>query len=1083
VTRRWGPRPGAGQTVTGSVVFGDVIQISGVGGNLVISRDRPPYRVTATDDRPRPLNAAQARAQPSRLLLAQYQIVPFTGRDRTLDRLAGWVGGEEPVAALLLHAAGGQGKTRLAAQVSAQCTATGWATWQVTHTPTPVNGTNSGVSQAELPGGAMLAVVDYADRWPASALLALLTQLRDLHAQAGTRVRVLMLARSDGYWWPALAHRADSDLGVDTDQIPLPTLAADSTGDRAALFTTAAAHFAAALQFEQPTGGWPAPDLTGGGFGQVLAVHMAALATIDAAQRGHTPPVRPEAVSEYLLLREQSYWQQLHTRGEDPLSTPPEMMHRAVVTATLTGGQPRTVARDALQQAGFADTGPAADQIIDDHTACYPPADTRTVLEPLHPDRLGEDLIALSFSDDHGTGARLARDWAPETVTRLLTTEVPQSPAWIPTAVTVLVEAAHRWSHLAEQVLYPLIRTHPQTVIAAGGAALTRLTDIPGLDPTVLIALEPLLPVYRHLDLDVAAAAITTRLAAHHRDHTTNPAELALLYAAEAFRLANAGRRQEALAPAGKAVTIRRQLAEANPDAYLPDLAKSLSNLGEILAGLGHRQQALAPVEEAIHIYRRLAEDDLGAHLPSLASSLNNLAENLSGLGRHQQALTATKRALVIRQRLAKDDPGAHLADFALSWNNLGEILSRLGRHEQALTATETAVVIRKQLAEANPDAYLADLAMSLLNLGLRLSTLGRREQALAPAEESVRLYRRLAETNPDAYLPGLGTSLNNLGGIQSALGRREEAQALAEEAVTISRRLAEANPDAHLVDLAMSLNNLGAALSDLGFRGQALSPVEEGADLYRRLAAANPDAYLPALATSLTELDILLFELGRRDEALAPAEEAIGVYRRLVEANPAAYLAGLAASLTHVAALQWELRRGEPALTAAEEAIGLYRRLVEVNPVAYLPELAKWLTKVAAVLSELRRGEQALTAAEEAADLYRPLAEANPGAYLPELGMSLWVYGLVCVNVQANLPQALESVTEAIGLYKALREYLPNAFDRELFAAYETLADVFDGLGRTAEAADLRRQLAEVAGGLGAMIRYREGPFCEGNR
>lgn len=117
-------------------------------------------------------------------------------------------------------------------------------------------------------------MVDYADRWPASALLALLTKLRDLHAQVGVRVRVLLLARSDGYWWPAVADRADSDLGIEAGGMRLPPLADDSVDDRANLFTAAAGRFAAAQGLATPQAGWPVPDLDADGFGQVLAVHM-----------------------------------------------------------------------------------------------------------------------------------------------------------------------------------------------------------------------------------------------------------------------------------------------------------------------------------------------------------------------------------------------------------------------------------------------------------------------------------------------------------------------------------------------------------------------------------------------------------------------------------------------------------------------------------------------------------------------------------------------------------------------------------------------------------------------------------------
>jgi hypothetical protein len=218
----WQPRPVRGQSATGNVVFGDIVQVSDVGGDVsVVSRQPPPYRVVLADDRPVPVSVGRAGAQPSRLLLARHQIVAFTGRQATLDSLAAWSAGVEPVAARLIHAPGGQGKTRLAGHVGVLAAAAGWAVWQVTHTPTPtggsgtVSGADTGeVSRVAVPAGAVLVVVDYADRWPASALLALLTQMRDLHQTVQVRVRVLLLARSDGYWWPAVADRADSAAGT-----------------------------------------------------------------------------------------------------------------------------------------------------------------------------------------------------------------------------------------------------------------------------------------------------------------------------------------------------------------------------------------------------------------------------------------------------------------------------------------------------------------------------------------------------------------------------------------------------------------------------------------------------------------------------------------------------------------------------------------------------------------------------------------------------------------------------------------------------------------------------------------------------
>jgi hypothetical protein len=1046
--------------VTGNVVFGDIVQISGVGGNVTVSLDRPPYRVVMADDRPVPVSVERARAQPSRLLLARHQVVPFTGRERTLDTLAGWISGDEPVAALLVHGAGGQGKSRLAAQVSGECAAAGWVVWQVTHTSTSVAG-SAAASQVVLPGGAVVAVVDYADRWPASALLALLTQLRDLHTRTGTRVRVLMLARSDGYWWPALADRADSDLSIDVDQWTLPPLAADSDDNRPGLFATAVARFANALDLQLAD--WPVPDLAGPEFRQILAVHMAALATVDATRHGETPPTQPGTVSAYLLRREQAYWQQLYTRIEAPMQTPPEVMHRTVVAATLTGAQPRPAARQALADAGFADSSTAADQIIDDHATCYPPVDTRTVFEPLHPDRLGEDLIALSTpGHGHADIINMKRDWTPAAISGLLTAGgLP--PGWAAAAITVLVETAHRWPHIATGVLYPLFRVHPRLAITAGGATLTRLTSLADIDPTILETFEPLLPDGRHIDLDIAAAAITSALTKHRLAHTTDPAEQARLHATHAIRLANVGRREQALAATEEAVAIRRKLAEANPNAYLPELATALSNLSMFLSGLGRYDRALTPAEEAVAIYRRLAEDNPAAYLPNRGASLVNLSMSLSGLGRRDEALAPAEEAVAIYRRLAEANPDAYLPEFATALNNLSNRLSEAGRRDEALVRTDDAATIWRRLAEANPDAYLPDLAGSLTMLGVRLSGVGRHDRALAPAEEAVGTYRRLAEAHPNAYLRGLAMALNNLSMSLSGLGRRNEALALAEEAVILKRRLAEANPDAYLSSLAASLTNLSVSCSDLAQYDRALALAEEATSLYRRLAEANPDAYLPELATALNNLGRSLSLLGRDGQALTFTQEALVIRRKLAAGNPAAYQPDLAASLTNLSNHLSRLGHREQALTPAEEATSIYRQLAEANPAAFLPDLAKALNNLGCHLSVLGHRKQALTSTDEAIGIRRQLAEDSPASYLPDLAASLWTYAWVCVNVKGRLPAALDAVTEAINLYKPLTERL-QMFTEELSSAYRTLADVLDGLGRTDEAQDLRRQLDKAS-------------------
>lgn len=227
--------------------------------------------------------------------------------------------------------------------------------------------------------------VDYADRWPTSHLIALVGQLSALAKRADVMVRLLLVARSAGFWWSAVADRVDGELGVQTDAQELGPLGAEV--DRTMLFTAARDAYATAMGIGPVTEIGPPYQLGDEGFTDVLAIHMAALAAVDAYLHHDVPPADPASISAYLLRRERDHWHLANARKEHGLATPPQAMGRAAYVATLTGPLSRPHALTALMQAGAVPTSEAANQVIDDHLACYPPQESDTVLEALHPGR------------------------------------------------------------------------------------------------------------------------------------------------------------------------------------------------------------------------------------------------------------------------------------------------------------------------------------------------------------------------------------------------------------------------------------------------------------------------------------------------------------------------------------------------------------------------------------------------------------------------------------------------------------------------------------------------------------------------
>ena len=428
-------------------------------------------------------------------------------------------------------------------------------------------------------------------------------------------------------------------------------------------------------------------------------------------------------------------------------------------------------------------------------------------------------------------------------------------------------------------------------------------------------------------------------------------------------------------------IGLLRTLVEQDREAFLPDLAMALNNLGIRYSEDGRRREAVAPTEEAVSIRRKLAAEN-PAFLPDLAGSLNNLGNHYSEVGHRQEAVAPTEEAVTIRRKLAAENR-AILPDLAGSLNNLGNHYSEVGRPQEAVSPTEEAVNTYRNLTAENR-AFLPDLAMALNNLGIRYSEDGRRREAVAPTEEAVTIYRNLTAENR-AFLPNLAMALNNLGVRYSEVGHLQEAVSPTEEAVTIYRNLTAENR-AFVPDLAGSLNNLGIRYSEVGRLQEAVAPTEEAVTIRRKLAAENR-AFLPNLAGSLSNLGLCYGKVGRLQEAVAPTEEAVTIYRKLAAEDPT-FLPDLAASLNNLGAHYSEVGRLQEAVAPAEEAVTIYRKLAAENR-AFLPNLAASLNNLGAHFSEVGRWQEAVAPTEEAVTIYRKLAAENR-AFLPNLAGSL---------------------------------------------------------------------------------------------
>lgn len=1046
-------------------------------------------------------------SSPSVLLAARHELVRFVGRKGDLRVVNGWLEGEPIRSALLVTGPGGQGKTRLALEASRRAQAAGWQVLVARH---QLDGARIGsaAEATQRAGGRparVLVLVDYADRWPDTALTALFDRSELSASRRGGRVRVLMLARSGRSWAIPLRQTLEKN-GIATLPWSLGPVDQASDGDeqppsRQEVFRVAADKFAAELGVKRRL--FPRPEvLAGKDFELMLSVQMAALVSVLAAAERLPDSRRSQlvrdtaAASRFLILREAEHWAKMKARTPDPVRLTTTDMARAVFVATLTRGLARDEATTLLQA---LDLGVPSPVILDDHRLCYPPPDAWHVLEPLYPDRLGEDFIAAmlpgaSFDSDGDDLADLADSGAPDILRRLL--GLPGTSRRIPgpgpvsewphalvrPVMTELVEVSLRWDHVASRYLLPHISRDPSLILAAGNTALGRLPAVPGADavlPGVGTALDQVIGTGVNLDLDAGAVIIADRLAELARSRGDSGG-LAYALRTLSIRQMAVGDGAAALASAEKAVKLGRPMAAPDsPDAAggLPGLTAALTNLAMIRAEQGQYDEALEAAREAVFRYRFVADRDTpdpDADLPVLAAALANLGMLLSDLGQHQEALDPAQAAVGLYRQMTDPDDGTLIA-LAAALSNLATLLSDMGRRAEALDRAYEAVALYRQIADpgtGNPDATLPALAMSLANLGGMLSDLGRHQDALAHAREAEDLYRKIAnpETGNPAYLPALSTALINVSKCLSDLGRHPEAVNAAREAVELSLQVADLStrdPAVSRPALARALLNLVIRLSEARHDDQSLEAAGEAIAVYWQIAGTatgTRDVHLPGLAVALSDLGSHLAGLGRHDEALRLLHEALRIARRQAlstAGDPAANLPGLAASLRNIAAIFSVQGRDSEALRLAEETVSIYRRLTApdaAEPAAYLPGLAASLRIVSTTRARLAWPEGALEPAREAADIYRGLAAGEAGQPAPfstalaaacyHLGLLLWELG--------HQEEAIGPVREAIGIRRALPgsgSALPAAAAAALAAALHNLGTILSELGRQQEA------------------------------
>jgi len=371
---------------------------------------------------------------------------------------------------------------------------------------------------------------------------------------------------------------------------------------------------------------------------------------------------------------------------------------------------------------------------------------------------------------------------------------------------------------------------------------------------------------------------------------------------------------------------------------------------------------------------------------------------------------------------------------------------------------------LRKETAQANK--RLADISRLL----------GENAAAKEAYDKAIDLLSRLmAESPGDAsYRQELAASYSMLGEVLRGTGRVDEAAASYQKALDLERKLLTdfpGQPD-YRRELARTNYNLGILDRETQKPAEAVAAFGEAIAVLKQLCAEHPNVaeYQQDLARAYLNLGPALRATGRSEEAEEDYQHAVRILTELINKDPLtpAYRQELAVTYNNLGFLLEKAKRYTEAETAHKQALDLLDKLSAQFPSVpvYRKELANTRNNLAIIMARSKNWQAAEENWRQALAIFEKLHVEDPDVpdYLVGKGLAQGNLGWLFLQQKdhAKASQYLEGGSSCIKQAMKINPKNP-AYRQALRDQYTYLTEAYTQLGKEAEAAAVKKRLAEL--------------------